>query len=139
MDSSTAYDVQGTSVVRKVALITGASRGLGRVLAGFLAKQGFALVITARGEAELRAATEGLRAYTPDVESIAGDVTDAGHRARLIGAAGEWGRIDVLINNASELGESPLPPLVQATRPNLLRVYDVNVLAPLALVREALP
>src|SRR5436309_2277619 len=127
------------TVVRKVALITGASRGLGRVLAGFLAKQGFALVITARGEAELRAATEGLRAYTPNVESIAGDVTDAGHRARLIGAAGEWGRIDVLINNASELGESPLPPLVQAKRLDFLRVYDVNVLAPLALVREALP
>jgi len=127
------------TAVPRVALITGASRGLGRVLAGFLARQGYRLVVTSRGEAELYAATGDLRLYTPDVESIAGDVTDGAHRTRLIGAAEKWGRIDVLINNASELGESPLPALIQAKRQDLLRVYDVNVLAPLALVREALP
>ncbi len=123
----------------KVALITGASRGLGRVLAGFLAKQGFALVITARGEAELESAVKELRPYGSPLVAIGGDVTDADHRRRLVQAAEAWGRTDVLVNNASELGESPLPPLVQAKRADLLRVYDVNVLAPLALVHDALP
>ncbi len=123
----------------KVALVTGASRGLGRVLAGFLAKQGFALVVTARGSAELGVAGDEFRADAPGVASLSGDVSDSGHRHRLLQAAQEWGRIDVLVNNASELGETPLPPLVDVARDGLLRVFDVNVLAPLALVREALP
>ncbi len=123
----------------RVALITGASRGLGRVLAGFLAKQGTALVIDARGEAELREAADELRAFNPAVVAIRGDVRDARHRARLLKAAGDWGRIDILVNNASDLGETPLPPLVEADRDRFLRVLDTNVLAPLALVREALP
>ncbi len=70
---------------------------------------------------------------------MAGDVSDAPHRHRLMRAAEDWGRIDLLVNNASELGASPLPPLAETSRQNLLRVFDVNVLAPLALVQEALP
>ncbi len=129
-----------TSLVapEKVALITGASRGLGRVLAGFLARQGYGLVITARGNAELAAAADGLRAEGA-VVAIAGDVTDSAHRRRLLDAAREWGRIDLLVNNASELGDTPLSPLEKASRESLLRVLDVNALAPLALVQEALP
>ena len=123
----------------KVALITGASRGLGRVLAAFLAKQGFALVVTARSAAELSAAAEEIHGEGSTTVSIPGDVSDRSHRHRLIRAAEEVGRIDVLVNNASELGESPLPPLALAKRDDLLRVFDVNVLAPLALVQEALP
>lgn len=123
----------------KVALITGASRGLGRALAAFLAKQGQSLIITARREAELTAVAGGLRTDASRVVSIAGDVSDAGHRHRLVKAAEGWGRIDLLVNNASDLGTSPLPPLVETSRQNILRVFDVNVLAPLALLQGALP
>ena len=130
---------RATSPPAKVAVITGASRGLGRVLAEFLAKQGTALVIDARGEAELRAAADELQAFNPAVVAVRGDVRDARHRARVLKTAGEWGRIDLLVNNASDLGETPLPSLIEAGRERFLRVLDTNVLAPLALIREALP
>jgi NAD(P)-dependent dehydrogenase (short-subunit alcohol dehydrogenase family) len=123
----------------KVALITGASRGLGKVLATFLAGQGYALVVTARGKAELAKAVDEIRRDGPPIVSIPGDVSDPGHRARLLRASEDWGRLDLLVNNASDLGESPLPPLVRAKREDLLRVYEVNTLAPLALVQEAFP
>src|SRR3989449_8373884 len=125
--------------MKKVAVITGACRGLGRRLAGFLAKPAYGLVITARGERELEAAEGGLRSYGSQVVAIAGDVTDPRHRAKVLRAAEELGRIDVLVNNASDLGESPLPPLAKAKRADLVHVFDVNVFAPLALVQEALP
>src|SRR5688572_32420556 len=123
----------------KVALITGASRGLGKVLAAFLAGQGYGLVVTARGKAGLAGAVDEVRGNGSAIVSIPGDVSDAGHRARLLRAVEEWGRLDLLVNNASDLGGSPLPPLVRAKREDLLRVYEVNTLAPLALVQEALP
>jgi len=126
-------------VTENVALITGASRGLGRVLASFLAKQAHPLIITARGEAELTTGAEELRASVSRIAPMAGDVSDAAHRDRLIRAAEEWGRIDLLVNNASELGTSPLPPLAKTSRQNMLRVFDVNVLAPVALIQGALP
>lgn len=123
---------------RKVALITGASRGLGRLLAGFVAKQGYALIITSRGVGELRAAADDLAPRAP-VSAIPGDVTDAGHRRQLLEAAERWGRLDLLVNNASDLGDTPLPELVKASRETFRRVIEVNTLAPLALVQEALP
>ena|SRR3990170_2007879 len=128
-----------SSVTEKVALITGASRGLGRVLASFLAKQAHPLIITARGGAELTAVADELRASGSRIVPIAGDISDSAHRHRLMKTAEEWGRIDLLVNNASELGTSPLPPLTVTSRQNLLRVFDVNVLAPLALAQEAMP
>ena len=124
---------------KKVALITGASRGLGRVLAGFLAKQSYGLIVTARGEAELAAAVAGFRADGIPIVAIRGDVGDADHRHRLVQAAESWGRLDLLVNNASELGDSPMPPMERASRDSFLRVLEVNVLAPLGLVQEALP
>jgi len=123
----------------RVALITGTSRGLGRVLAGFLAKQGYGLIVTARNGVELNAAGADLRSRGSPVVSVGGDVSDAAHRQRLVDAAAKWGRLDLLVNNASELGDTPLPPLAEASRENLRRVFDVNVLGPIALVREALP
>jgi len=139
MRSSTSQEGYALTAPTRVALITGASRGLGRVLAGFLAKQGWALVITARDEAAISAAATEIHTDGATTISIAGDVSDRGLRERLIRAAEELGRIDVLVNNASELGEIPIPPLVHARRDGILRVLDVNVLAPLALVQEALP
>ena len=122
-----------------MALITGASRGLGRALAGFLAGQGYALVVTARGKTELATAVDGFRSDAAPVVSIPGDVSDAGHRARVLRAVEEYGRLDLLVNNASELGASPLPPLARAKREDVVHVLDVNLLAPLEFVREALP
>lgn len=130
---------RGPTAPAKVALITGASRGLGRVLAGFLSQQGYSLIVTARGEADLSSAADGLRKNGHPVRSVGGDVTDASHRQRLLQAANEAGRIDVLVNNASDLGDTPIPHLVESSRENLLRVFDVNTVAPIALAREALP
>jgi NAD(P)-dependent dehydrogenase (short-subunit alcohol dehydrogenase family) len=118
------------------AVITGASRGLGRALAGALAFDGWTLVIDARGSAELEVAARELGRMAP-VVALAGDVMRSAHRLELIEAAG--GRIDVLVNNASVLGPSPQPALADYPLDELGRVYRVNVLAPLALVQLALP
>ena len=122
----------------RVALITGASRGLGRVVAEFLASQGYGVIVNARGEKELDAQATHLGKRTA-VVAIPGDVTDPKTRDRLLGAARAWDRLDVLVNNASYLGGAPPPSLRDASRDLFLRVLDVNALAPLALVQEALP
>lgn len=118
------------------ALITGASRGLGRALAGELAQRGWTLIIDARGEAALDVAARELSAHC-QVRAIAGDVADGWHREALLDAAGD--RLDLLVNNASELGPSPLAPLAEYPLDALRRVHEVNVLAPLALAQGALP
>src|SRR4051812_32556855 len=119
-----------------VAIVTGASRGLGLALARELAARGWRLVVDARGAEDLDRARAELAART-DVMAIAGDMTDPGHREALVAAAGD--RVDLLVNNASVLGASPLPPLADYPLDELERVYAVNVLAPLALLQLALP
>jgi NAD(P)-dependent dehydrogenase (short-subunit alcohol dehydrogenase family) len=119
-----------------VAIVTGASRGLGRALAYALAVRGFRLVIDARGADGLERARAELAAHTT-VDALVGDVTDPRHRAALVTAAGD--RIDLLVNNASRLGPSPQPPLHRYPLAELERVYAVNVVAPLALAQLALP
>jgi NAD(P)-dependent dehydrogenase (short-subunit alcohol dehydrogenase family) len=119
-----------------LAIITGASRGLGLALARSLAARGWALVIDARGVADLERAARELGAIT-EVAAIAGDVTDPAHQRALIGAAGET--IDLLVNNASVLGPSPQPQLSDYPLQELERVYRVNAIAPLALIQLALP
>lgn len=123
-----------------VAVVTGASRGLGRALATALAERGWALVVDGRDAAVLARASEALRtAGAAAVHAIAGDVADAGHRARLVDAAREAGGADLLVNNASALGPSPRPALADYPLADLERVYRVNTLAPLALVQALLP
>jgi NAD(P)-dependent dehydrogenase (short-subunit alcohol dehydrogenase family) len=119
-----------------LAIVTGASRGLGLSIARALARRGWALVLDARGAPDLKAAEQELEALT-EVTAIAGDVADPDHRRDLVAAAGE--RIDLLVNNASVLGPSPQPPLAGYPLEELERVYRVNVFAPLALVQLALP
>jgi NAD(P)-dependent dehydrogenase (short-subunit alcohol dehydrogenase family) len=119
-----------------IAIITGSSRGLGLALARALAERGWALVLDARGAPALERAARALGAIT-EVVALAGDVADDWHRGALIDAAGD--RIDLLVNNASLLGPSPQPPLGSYPLEVFERVYQVNVLAPLALAQLALP
>jgi NAD(P)-dependent dehydrogenase (short-subunit alcohol dehydrogenase family) len=118
------------------AVITGASRGLGRALARALADDGWRLVVDARGAEQLEQAAREL-GRLGDVVALAGDVSDPWHRRALIDAAGD--RMDLLVNNASVLGPSPQPRLEAYSLDELQRVYEVNVLAPLDLIQLALP
>ncbi|TWD80622.1 short-subunit dehydrogenase [Kribbella amoyensis] len=126
------------SLTRPVALVTGASAGLGLALAHGLAERGWTLIIDARGADALKTAADALAAKT-DVVPLAGDVTDPEHRADLAAAVGELGRLDLLVNNASYLGPSPLQPLAAADLTELRRVYEVDVIAPIALTQVLLP
>jgi NAD(P)-dependent dehydrogenase (short-subunit alcohol dehydrogenase family) len=119
-----------------LAIITGASRGLGLALARVLSARGWALVLDARGAADLEHVARELGAVT-EVAAIAGDVADERHRRALVAAAGET--VDLLVNNASVLGPSPQPPLAEYPLGELERVYRVNVFAPLALAQLVLP
>jgi NAD(P)-dependent dehydrogenase (short-subunit alcohol dehydrogenase family) len=116
-----------------VGVVTGASRGLGLALTRALVDRDWRLVVDARGADALDRALAGLEG----VLAIPGDVADLAHRRELIEAAGD--RIDLLVNNAGLLGPSPQPALAVYPLSELVRVYEVNVLAPLALVQEALP
>lgn len=118
----------------KIALITGASRGLGKALAAELARQGWTLLLTARGEAELAATAAAL-----DATAIAGDVADPAHRDRLVAEVRRLGGVDLLVNNASSLGTAPLPRLADYPREVLTGLFDTNVVAPLALIQDLLP
>jgi NAD(P)-dependent dehydrogenase (short-subunit alcohol dehydrogenase family) len=121
-----------------VAIVTGASRGLGFELARSLSADGWDLVIDARDPAALRAAAEEL-ASVGVVRALPGDVADPGHRADLVAAGTELGGIDLLVNNASVLGPSPQPRLADYPLDVLAQVYAVNTIAPLALAQLALP
>jgi len=119
-----------------LAIITGSSRGLGLALARALAERRWALAIDARGGRELERTARELGRVT-EVVALAGDVADDWHRGALVDAAGE--HVDLLVNNASMLGPSPQPPLGRYPLEVLERVYQVNVLAPVALAQLVLP
>lgn len=123
-----------TSQTTRTALITGASRGLGLALARQLASDGWQLIIDARGEDALEAARAELSQHT-EVIAIVGDVTDAAHRRELTKAAQALGGLDALVNNASLLGPSPQPYLLEYPLEVLEQVYRTNVIAPLALIQ----
>jgi NAD(P)-dependent dehydrogenase (short-subunit alcohol dehydrogenase family) len=112
-------------------IVTGASRGLGLALTRALSERGWELAVDARGGDALEQALAGLAG----VVAIGGDVADPDHRHRLVEAAGT--PIDLLVNNASQLGPAPLPLLTRYPLEELRRVYETNVFAPLALVQLA--
>jgi NAD(P)-dependent dehydrogenase (short-subunit alcohol dehydrogenase family) len=120
------------------AVITGASAGLGRALATALAERGWNLVLDARRpDRLLRLAGELGRSRR--LHAIPGDVGDAEHRRELASAAAGFGSLDLLVNNASTLGPSPLPPLAELTAEQLAAILHTNVVAPLALIQLTLP
>jgi short-subunit dehydrogenase len=121
------------------ALISGASRGLGLEIARAFAREGLGLIITARGEADLQRAAAELAQRTR-VVSLAGDVGDASHVERLVQAGIEaFGHIDVLVNNASELGPSPMVELERLSAAELTAILTTNLVAPHQLIQRVLP
>jgi NAD(P)-dependent dehydrogenase (short-subunit alcohol dehydrogenase family) len=127
-----------TTTPAPTAIVTGASRGLGRALSRSLAADGWRLVVDARDAEALHAAAAELdRAGADDVVAVAGDVRSPEHRAALVRSAGA--RVDLLVNNASLLGPSPLPALSELDGDAFADLLDANVRAPLHLVQAALP
>jgi len=124
-----------TISTQRTALITGASRGLGLALARQLAQQQWTLILDARGGEALEAAQVELARHT-SVIALAGDINDTTHRQALVKAASEAGGLDALINNASMLGPSPQPALLDYPIDILEQVYRTNVIAPLALLQD---
>jgi NAD(P)-dependent dehydrogenase (short-subunit alcohol dehydrogenase family) len=116
-----------------IAIVTGASRGLGLELTRALVDRGWLVVADARGRDDLAGAWSGV----PNVLPVPGDVADPDHRLALVETAGQ--EIDLVVNNASILGPSPLPSLAEYSLDELRRVYEINVLAPLGLIQLALP
>jgi NAD(P)-dependent dehydrogenase (short-subunit alcohol dehydrogenase family) len=121
----------------RVAIVTGASRGLGAVVARALAARGNDLVIGGRDELALHDAAASLRRAGRRVVPVPGDIADAGVRAWLVDEARRLGGLHVLVNNASELGG--IVPVAALDLSRMARVFLVNVIAPVALTRLALP
>jgi NAD(P)-dependent dehydrogenase (short-subunit alcohol dehydrogenase family) len=128
----------GAPRAARVAVVTGASRGLGRALARALAEDGYRLVVDARNGDALRAAMAGLPAGAV-VSALAGDITDPAHRGDVRRAADTLGGPDLLVNNAGTLGPSPLPAIADFPLDELRTAFEVNVLAPIALTQLLLP
>jgi len=123
--------------MKRVALITGASRGLGAMLARLLARRRFDLVLNARGRPDLERLASDIRGEGVAVITRDGDVAEATTRDALVDAAAELDGLDLLVNNASELGG--LSPLAGLDLDRFERVLRVNVVAQLALTQRALP
>jgi NAD(P)-dependent dehydrogenase (short-subunit alcohol dehydrogenase family) len=124
-----------TSTSQPTALVTGASKGLGRAFARALSARGWRVVVDARSAPALAAVADDLAGAVV----VQGDVTDPAHREALAATVEALGRLDLLVNNASDLGPSPLPALADLPLDALRGVYETDVVAPVALTQLLLP
>lgn len=124
----------------QVILITGASRGLGRALALALARKGATLSLCARDTAAVAAvARECREAGASDVLGVRADIGDPRDVERLVALTlDRFGRVDVLVNNASSLGPTPLPYLADVRPAALVEVMEVNLVGPVRLTQAVL-
>jgi NAD(P)-dependent dehydrogenase (short-subunit alcohol dehydrogenase family) len=133
----------GAMRTSSVAVVTGASRGLGRALADGLAAAGYTIIIDARDCQALEAAAQAIRVRHDlplrSVLAVPGDIADPLHRADLAAAAAELGGAGLLVNNAGTLGANPLPALADYPVSELRTALEINVLAPVALTQLFLP
>ena len=120
-----------------VAIVTGGARGLGKALARELLASGVKVIVDGRDPVALEAAREELQRIGA-VVAIAGDVSDKNHAHALIAAARDLGRLDLLVNNASTLGEVPLPRVDELSHDTFRALFDVNVYAPIHVIQHAL-
>ena len=119
-----------------VAIVTGGSRGLGKALARELLLYGLTVIVDGRDGAVLEAAEAELGEYGA-VIAIRGDVADREHAHALVAAGSQRGRLDLLINNASTLGQTPLPRVDELSYETFRHVFDTNVFAPIHLMQHA--
>ena len=124
---------------KKTALITGASKGLGYSLAEELASTGWNLLINARNPKQLLAAKNHLEKFT-EVIAISGDVRDEIHLLQLaeVLKSNQW-QLDLVVNNASALGVSPMPPLLSHPVDDLHVIFHTNMIAPISLLQKVKP
>ncbi len=120
----------------RVAIVTGASRGLGLALTLGLVDDGWHVVADGRDGDALRRALDALG---DRVTAVSGDITDPGHRGELVAEARRHGRVALIVNNAGGLGPSPLPELASLDLTALADLFATNVVAPLGLIQAALP
>ncbi len=118
----------------QIAIVTGGSRGLGKAVAAALTGRTWTVLIDGRDVEAVVAAARATGAV-----GVPGDVSDPEHRISLVEQARRRGGLDLLVNNASSLGASPLPPLAAYPLEALREVFETNVVAPLALIQAALP
>jgi NAD(P)-dependent dehydrogenase (short-subunit alcohol dehydrogenase family) len=136
-----AGNLASVDMNNQIALVTGASRGLGLALASALAREGYSLIIDARDSDALAKAEAEIGVPFPAsrITAIPGDVTDPVHRAALKSAVEAAGGLDLLVNNAGTLGAHPLPSLADYPVDELRTAFEVNVIAPVALTQLLLP
>jgi NAD(P)-dependent dehydrogenase (short-subunit alcohol dehydrogenase family) len=131
--------MSGTSSDRPLAVVTGASRGLGAALARYLAGEGYDLVLVARTAGALAAVRESTDRFGTRAETVAGDLVRPEVRAEVVRAVAARGRLDLLVNNAAVLGTTPFPELADYPLEELEAIWRVNVVAPIALLQQLLP
>lgn len=122
----------------KVALITGASQGLGKALALAYAEEGAKVVINSRSEGSIKPVAEEAGRKGAEVLAVAADVSDGEEVRRLVDAAVErFGRIDVLVNNAGVLG--PRVAIEEFPEDEWRKVIDANLTGPYLVAKAAIP